>query len=355
MGEKQLLAGNEALGEAAIIAGCRHYFGYPITPQNEITAYMAARLPEVGGVFVQSESEIAAINMVLGAGATGHTAMTSSSSPGISLKQEGISYIAGDEVPAVVVNVQRGGPGLGNIAPSQSDYFQATKGGGHGDYNMIVLAPHTVQEMADLTIKAFDIAEKWRMVTMILTDGVLGQMMEPCTFPDSVPERKYPKDWILDGNKGREKRIIRSLFLVEGVLEKHNDKLQEKFKRAEKEEIDYEEDHLDDDPEILLVGYGTCFRGEIEARRQLLEQAGIKAALFRPISLWPYPYERLSQIAEEKRIPVFVVEMNAGQMLEDVRMACERFTPVHFYGRLGGGIPTPEAITAEAKKILGKG
>ncbi|TET39576.1 MAG: 3-methyl-2-oxobutanoate dehydrogenase subunit VorB [Planctomycetota bacterium] len=353
MGEKQLLAGNEALGEAAIIAGCRHYFGYPITPQNEITAYMARRLPEVDGVFIQSESEIAAINMVLGAGATGHTAMTSSSSPGISLKQEGISYITGDEVPAVVVNVSRGGPGLGNIAPSQSDYFQATKGGGHGDYNIFVLAPHTVQEMADLTITAFDLAEKWRMVSMILADGVLGQMMEPCTFPDSVPERNYPKDWILDGKKGREKRLICSLYLVEGVLEKHNEKLQKKFKKAEKEEIRFEEKDVEGS-DILLVGYGTSFRGQIEAKRQLGE-FGVKAGLFRPITLWPFPYDRLSEIAEKTKMPALVVEMNAGQMLEDVRMAYERFAPVHFYGRLGGGIPTPEAVTAEVKKILGKG
>jgi len=343
MGKKVLFAGNEAIGEAAVIAGCRHYFGYPITPQNELTAYMAMRMPQVGGVFVQFESELGAIYAVLGAAAAGKRAMTSSSSPGVSLKQEGISYIQGDELPAVVVNVQRGGPGLGNIAPSQSDYFQATKGGGHGDYNNIVLAPHTVQEAVELTILAFDLADKWRVVSVILADGVLGQMMEPVEFPEPVPPKDYGKEgYIVNGCKGREPRIIRSLFLEEGVLEKHNERLQAKYRKIAETEVRCEEVETED-AEWLLIAYGTVARAcknVVGWRRK----AGERVGLLRPITLWPYPYKRIKELLDNGVKGIVVSEMNAGQMLEDVKLAVEGRVPVEFFGRMGGGIPTPEQI-----------
>lgn len=349
MGKKQLMAGNEVLGEAAILAGCQCYFGYPITPQNEFTAYMARRMPEEGRVFLQTESELAAINMVLGAAAVGVRALTSSSSPGISLKQEGISYMAGDELPGVVVNVQRGGPGLGNIAPTQSDYFQATKGGGHGDYRNIVLAPHTVQECVDLMILAFDLAEKWRMVSMVLADGVLGQMMEPVVFPDKVDIKEYPKDYILDGARGREPRIIRSLYLVEGVLEKHNEKLQAKYVRVM--EAEQRSQAIDTDgAELVLVACGTSARACLAAMATLRAQ-GHKVGLLRPITLWPFPQDALSEISAKTK-KFLVVEMNAGQMVEDVRLHTAHDAQVHFYGRMGGGVPTPEEIVQNATEIL---
>jgi 2-oxoglutarate ferredoxin oxidoreductase subunit alpha len=358
MSEKKLMAGNEALAEAAIIAGCRHYFGYPITPQNEITAYMAARMPEVGGTFIQSESEIAAISMVQGASATGHCAMTSSSSPGVSLKQEGISYINGMEIPAVVVNVQRGGPGLGNIAPSQADYFQAVKGGGHGDYHNIVLAPYTVQDIVDVTILAFNLARKWRNVAMILADGLLGQMMEPVVFPEKVEIYKDPglETWALTGTANRSKdknkqHILRSLFLVEGVLEEHNIRLQEKLKKIRETEVRYSETDVKD-AEIILVGCGTCARAIIEAKAAFAKQ-GIKAGLFRPITLWPFPYDRLRELSKATK-KFLVVEMNAGQMLEDVKIAAGERAQVEFYGRLGGGVPAPEAIIEKVHAMLKK-
>ncbi len=284
MSEKVLMCGNEAMAEAAILAGLDAYFGYPITPQNEVVAYMARRMPEEGRVFLQSESELAAINMVFGAAAVGARAMTSSSSPGISLMQEGISYLAGAELPAVIVNIMRGGPGLGNIAPSQSDYFQATRGGGHGDYNTIVLGPESVQELADCVHLAFDLADDYRTPVMILGDGILGQMMEPVDLHKKQPHRKLPsKDWALTGIKGRQQNIVRSLFLEDGVLERLNEHLQEKYKRITEKEIRYEQGQVED-ADIVLVAYGIMARTVRSVVRQA-RQLGIKVGWFRPITL----------------------------------------------------------------------
>lgn len=349
MGKKELVAGNEAMGEAAILAGAKCYFGYPITPQNEFTAYMARRMPEEGGIFLQTESELGAINMVMGAAAVGVRALTSSSSPGISLKQEGISYMAGDELPGVVVNVQRGGPGLGNIAPSQADYFQATKGGGHGDYRNIVLAPHTVQESVELMILAFDLAEKWRMVSMVLADGVLGQMMEPVEFPEKVEVKEYPKDYIIDGARGRKARIIRSLYLVEGVLEKHNEKLQAKYAKVRETEQRSEEDSVEG-AELVLVACGMCARACRDAMRALRKQ-GRQVGLFRPVTLWPFPEKALRKVSDSTK-KFLVVEMNAGQMVEDVRLHTAHDADVRFYGRMGGGTPAPPEIIEKVNEIL---
>jgi 2-oxoglutarate ferredoxin oxidoreductase subunit alpha len=347
MGEKILMKGNEAVGEAAIIAGCRYFFGYPITPQNEIPAYMSLRLPQVGGTFLQAESELAAINMVFGAAAAGVRAMTSSSSPGISLKQEGISYLSGAELPAVVVNMMRGGPGLGNIAGSQADYFQAVKGGGHGDYRVIVLAPSSVQELADLTLLAFDLADQYRMVVMILGDGYLGQMSEPLVLPGPSGLNFDKSAWALTGARGREHHIIRSLFLnPEDALERLNLRLQEKYRLVEQNEVRYDR-YKDDDAEYLLAGFGMSAR-LLQAAVELLRRCGIRAGLFRPISLWPFPYEALSRSAEGKK-KVLVVEMNAGQMVEDVRLAVEGAVPVDFLGRMGGMIPEIETIVERVK------
>lgn len=347
--EKVLLSGNEALAEGALQAGCRCYFGYPITPQSEIPAYMVRRMKEVGGVFLQAESEIAAINMVYGAAATGARAMTSSSGPGISLKQEGLSYLAGAELPAVIVNVMRGGPGLGNIAPSQSDYFQATRGGGHGDYHLIVLAPNSVQEMLDLAYLAFELADKYRNPVMILADAILGQMMEGVEFKEENKGVKK-KDWIIGGDKGRKPNIIRSLFLEEGVLEEHNKKLQEKYARIRRLEVKYESMQTDD-AELLLVSYGSMARlaSEVVTR---LRRKGIKAGLLRPITLWPFPYSPIRKLTDRVRF-FFVVEMSEGQMLEDVKLAVEGAVPVYFYGRLGGGVPTPLEVMERIEDKVG--
>ncbi|MCK4617401.1 3-methyl-2-oxobutanoate dehydrogenase subunit VorB [Candidatus Aerophobetes bacterium] len=347
--EKVLLSGNEALAEGALQAGCRCYFGYPITPQSEIPAYMVRRMKEVGGVFLQAESEIAAINMVYGAAATGARAMTSSSGPGISLKQEGLSYLAGAELPAVIVNVMRGGPGLGNIAPSQSDYFQATRGGGHGDYHLIVLAPNSVQEMLDLAYLAFELADKYRNPVMILADAILGQMMEGVEFKEENKGVKK-KDWIIGGDKGRKPNIIRSLFLEEGVLEEHNKKLQEKYARIRRLEVKYESMQTDD-VELLLVSYGSMARlaSEVVTR---LRKKGIKAGLLRPITLWPFPYSPIRKLTDRVRF-FFVVEMSEGQMLEDVKLAVEGAVPVYFYGRLGGGVPTPLEVMERIEEKVG--
>lgn len=347
--EKVLLSGNEALAEGALQAGCRCYFGYPITPQSEIPAYMVRRMKEVGGVFLQAESEIAAINMVYGAAATGARAMTSSSGPGISLKQEGLSYLAGAELPAVIVNVMRGGPGLGNIAPSQSDYFQATRGGGHGDYHLIVLAPNSVQEMLDLAYLAFELADKYRNPVMILADAILGQMMEGVEFKEENRGVKK-KDWIIGGDKGRKPNIIRSLFLEEGVLEEHNKKLQEKYARIRRLEVKYESMQTDD-AELLLVSYGSMARlaSEVVTR---LRKKGIKAGLLRPITLWPFPYSPIRKLTDRVRF-FFVVEMSEGQMLEDVKLAVEGAVPVYFYGRLGGGVPTPLEVIERIEEKVG--
>ena len=355
-GERILMCGNEALAEAAILAGCDAYFGYPITPQNEIPAYMSRRMPEEGRVFVQSESELAAINMVFGASATGKRAMTSSSSPGISLMQEGISYLAGAELPAVVVNVMRGGPGLGNIAPSQSDYFQATRGGGHGDYRTIVFGPSSVQELVDCMPLAFDLADQYRMTVMVLADGILGQMMEPIVFKKN-PRPKLPaKDWALTGAKGREQNIVRSLWLGEGVLEKHNNKLKAKYERIEKNEVLCEQYEVDD-ADIIVVAYGVAAR-IVQGAVARAREEGIKVGWIRPITLWPFPTEQISRAADESvkagplRFRIFLtVEMSLGQMVEDVKLAVAGKAPVVFYGRAGGGVPTVEEILDKIKQL----
>jgi 2-oxoglutarate ferredoxin oxidoreductase subunit alpha len=356
--DKQILiTGNEAIAEAAIQAGCRFYAGYPITPQNEIPAYMSRRMPQVGGVFIQAESELAAINMVFGASLTGTRAMTTSSSPGISLKQEGISYLAGCQLPAVIVNIMRGGPGLGNIAPSQSDYFQATKGGGHGDYHCIVLAPSTVQESAELTKLAFDLADRYRNPVVLLGDGMLGQMMEPINtdYTDKeIPQfTKVKKSWALTGARNRRPNIIRSLFLKEGALEKLNIKLQRKYHLIKTKEIRYETYNIEESS-VILVAYGTVARIAKQAMFEARSK-GLKVGLVRPISLWPFPELQITQIIyrlhRKKIIPIFlVVEMSSGQMIEDVRLAVNGRCAVYFYGRTGGGIPTAEEIL---KKIRG--
>ncbi len=342
------MCGNEALAEAAIIAGLDAYFGYPITPQNEITAYMSRRMSEEDRVFVQSESELAAINMVFGASATGKRAMTTSSSPGISLMQEGMSYLAGAELPAVVVNVMRGGPGLGNIAPSQGDYFQATRGGGHGDYRTIVLGPSSVQELVDCMPLAFDLADKYRMTIVVLADGILGQMMEPIVL-DKKPQPKLPpKDWALTGAKGRGQNIVRSLWLGERVLENLNLKLQAKYKQIQKDEVLCEQYEVET-AEIVVVAYGVAAR-IVRSAVSKAREAGIKAGWIRPITLWPFPEEQISKAADEFRI-FLTVEMSCGQMLDDVKLAVAGKAPVLFYGRPGGGIPTVEEVLEKIRQL----
>lgn len=342
MAEKVLMKGNEAIAEAAIMAGCRHYFGYPITPQTEVAAYMAKRMPKIeGGVFLQAESEVAAINMVYGVASTGKRVMTSSSSPGISLKSEGISYLAGCDLPALIVNVQRGGPGLGGIQPSQSDYFQATRGGGHGDYHLIVLAPASVQEMASLTFKAFNLADKYRMPTMILADGTMGQMMEPVSL-DMGEVEKYEKPWALTGtNMERKHNIVNSLSLVPEELEKFNFERFEKYE-AVKENEQLCEEFMMEDAEICVAAFGITARvsknAVLEARKQ-----GIKAGMIRPITLWPFPTKAFKNAAE--KVKAFVsVEMSMGQMIEDVRLATECKKPVTLCNRVGGMIPSPDQV-----------
>ena len=341
MAERVLMKGNEAIAEAAIRAGCRHYFGYPITPQTEIAAYMAKKMPKIGGVFLQAESEIASINMVYGAAATGCRVMTSSSSPGISLKSEGLSYIAGSDVPALVVNVQRGGPGLGGIQPSQSDYFQATKGGGHGDYKMIVLAPASVQEMASLTIKGFNLADKYLMTSMILADGTIGQMMEPISFEDAEIET-YEKPWALTGTECKRKHnIVNSLYLQPDQLEIKNFERYERYKIVEENEPMWEE-YMMEDAEYCVVAFGIASRvaknAVVAARNE-----GIKVGLIRPITLWPFPTKALRKAADQ--VKSFIsVELNMGQMIEDVRLATECKRPVTLCNRAGGMIPSPEQV-----------
>ncbi len=340
--EAVLLCGNEAIAEAAIRAGCQCYFGYPITPQNELIAYMSARLPEEGRVFIQSESEVAAINMVLGASALGARAMTSSSSPGISLKQEGISYMAGMELPAVIVNMVRGGPGLGNIGPAQSDYFQATRGGGHGDYYTPVLAGATVQEMADLTVLAFDLADRYRTPVMVLGDGILGQMMEPVFLPAFSPLDRHAADWNLTGARDRPPRVIRSLYLGTRVLEGHNLRLQEKYHRIEEKEARWREEETAD-AELVLVAYGISARICRHVVRKL-RRRGVKIGYFQPLTLWPFPRRRLAELAGGGGVSFAAVEMSFGQMVEDVRLAVCGRAPVEFFGRGGGEILTVEEI-----------
>ncbi|WP_434511896.1 3-methyl-2-oxobutanoate dehydrogenase subunit VorB [Desulfitobacterium sp. AusDCA] len=348
---KVLMKGNEALAEAAVKAGCRYFFGYPITPQNEIPQYLAWRLPEVGGVFIQAESEVAAINMVYGAAAAGARVMTSSSSPGISLKQEGISYIAGSELPCVIVNMQRGGPGLGSIQPGQADYFQAVKGGGHGDYHLIVLAPATIQEAVDLMGKAFDLADEYRNPVMILGDGVLGQMMEAVELPEKeavAPE----KPWALKGSKGRNPNLINSLYLEASKLEQHNYWLQEKYQKIQDKET-MAESYLTDDADIVLVGYGSSARIAKAAVDQARE-SGIKAGLFRPITLYPFPHQEIQEACKNAQ-QVLTVEMSLGQLVEDVRYHLEFKVPVYLYGRVGGMIPTPREVGNEIKRLVKEG
>jgi 2-oxoglutarate ferredoxin oxidoreductase subunit alpha len=360
--KKVLLSGNEAIAEGAICAGCRFYAGYPITPQNELTAYMAKHMPEAEGKFIQAESELAAINMVLGAAAAGERAMTSSSSPGISLKQEGISYLAGTELPAVIVNIMRGGPGLGNIAPSQSDYFQATKGGGHGDYHCIVLAPSTVQEAFDFMAKAFDLADKYRNPVLILGDGLLGQMMEPLIIKSKISvnagftsggknqKSKINKPWALTGCRGRNPNIIRSLYLAEGALEKLNMVLQKKYTLIKQREQQYESKLLDD-ATIVLVAYGMMAR-LANSTINILRKKGVRIGLLRPISLWPFPEKIFQELLKRDGDRIFfTVEMSYGQMLEDVRLVVNGKAPVEFLGRAGGGIPTEEEIVKAVTKI----
>ena len=350
MAEKVLITGNEAAAEAAIRAGCRFYYGYPITPQNELTGHMAVHMHEVGGTFIQAESELAAISMVFGSAAAGARAMTSSSSPGISLKQEGISYMAGAELPAVIVNVQRAGPGLGDISPSQSDYFQATKGGGHGDYHCIVLAPHTVQEFADLMYDAFDLADLYRTPVIVLADGLLGQMMEPVEFREPPKPALPAKPWALTGAKGRPPNIVKSFYPVKGELEQFNKRLQEKYALIRKKEPRAQEVDVKG-AEVLLVAYGTSARICREAMRAAKAQ-GLRLGLIRPITLWPFPTATIRRAAEKVQA-ILVVEMSAGQMVEDVRLAVEGRCRVEFFGRTGGAVPTAAEVLEAAKALAG--
>ncbi|MBR5410745.1 MAG: 3-methyl-2-oxobutanoate dehydrogenase subunit VorB [Clostridia bacterium] len=351
MDKKVLMKGNEAIAEAAIRAGCRHYFGYPITPQTELAAYMAKRMPKIGGVFLQAESEIAAINMVYGVASTGRRVMTSSSSPGVSLKQEGISYIAGSDLPCLIVNVQRGGPGLGGIQPSQSDYFQATKGGGHGDYHLIVVAPSSVQEMADLTSLAFDLSEKYRVPAMLLADGTIGQMMEPVVLSEPHDPVFTEKDWAVTGTKGqREHHIVNSLYLVPEELEKKNFERFERYQAIEDNEVRYER-FMMDDADYCVVAFGIAARvsknAVVEARKQ-----GMKVGLIRPITLWPFPKQALAEAA--KQVKGFLsVELSMGQMVEDVRLAVNCSRPVALCRRTGGMIMSPDEVLDALKKLAG--
>ncbi len=344
-GKKLLMKGNEALAEAAIAADCRYYFGYPITPQNEIPAYMSRRMPQIGGVFLQSESELAAINMVFGAAAAGVRAMTSSSSPGISLKQEGISYLAGAELPAVIVNIARGGPGLGNISPSQADYFQSTRGGGHGDYNMLVFAPASVQETVDLTMLSFELADKYRNPVIILSYGLLGQMLEPVVINPAEAEAA-DKPWALTGAKSRPANCIKSLHLGEGALEKHNQHLHKKYKSMQQEvrceELDIE------DAQLVIVAFGSVARIAKSAIRAARNK-GLPVGLIRPISLWPFPSQPIDRAAH-RGASFLTVELNSGQMIEDVKLAVNGKSKVQFFGRTGGEIPTPEEILGQIEK-----
>ena len=351
MAEKVLMKGNEAIAEAAIIAGCRHYFGYPITPQTEIAAYMAKRMPKIGGTFLQAESEIAAINMVYGVSSAGKRVMTSSSSPGISLKQEGISYLAGADLPALVVNCQRGGPGLGGIQPSQSDYFQATKGGGHGDYHLIVLAPASVQEMAELTIRGFELADEYRMTAMVLADGTIGQMMEPVSF-DFEQKEAPAKPWATTGTQmKRPHNVVNSLYLSPEVLEQKNIERYEKYALIEEKEQRAEE-YLVDDAEIVIVAFGIAARVAKNAVNAARAE-GIKVGLIRPITLWPFPKKALQKAAQTAK-QFISVELSMGQMIEDVKLATDCKVPVSLCCRVGGMIPSPEQVYAAIKEAAEK-
>lgn len=351
MGEKFLMKGNEALGEAAILAGCRNFFGYPITPQTELAAYMAKKLPKVGGTFLQAESEVAAVNMVYGAASAGQRVMTSSSSPGVSLKSEGMSYLAGCDLPALVVNVQRGGPGLGGIQPAQSDYFQATHGPGHGDFRLLVFAPSTVQEVVDTVFLAFEKADQYRMPAMILADGILGQMMEPVEFPEGADVKKFEKPWATTGTQGkRKKNIINSLFLQADQLEVINLERFKRYEEVEKNEQRWEEFMLDD-AEIVVVAYGASARIAKNAIRAAREK-GVKVGLIRPISLWPFPTDILRKTAEKAKAFVSV-ELSMGQMINDIRLAIDCSRPVYLCNRVGGMVMTPDEVEAVIVKAQG--
>ncbi len=352
---KILMKGNEAIAEAAIRAGARNYFCYPITPQTEVAEYLAKRMPEVGGVFLQAESEVAVGNILFGAAATGKRVFTSSSSPGISLMQEAISYIAGAQLPCVLINIMRGGPGLGGILPAQSDYFQATKGGGHGDYRLLVLAPSTVQEAVDLTMRAFYLADKYRNPVMIIGDGMIGQMMEPVEFPDNYTEPELPpKDWKCDGAKDRPARLIKSLFLDPLALEDNSHILYEKYERMKKEEVRYELYKVSPKNKILITSYGTMAR-ICQTVIDELEEENISVGLFRPITVFPFPEKELNKEGTRSNIQaILTVEMSMGQMVEDVQKAILGERPVLFYGRTGGVIPTPDEVKEQIKQLIRK-
>ncbi len=350
MTEKQLMSGSHVIGEAAVRAGCRFYAGYPITPQNELTEYSAAAMDKLpDGTFIQAESEIAAINMVIGASMAGARAMTSSSSPGISLKQEGISFAAAMELPLVVVNTMRGGPGLGNIAPAQGDYFQATRGGGHGDYRTIVFAPASCQELADLTRKAFECADKFLTPVMIIGDGMMGQMMEPVVLPEPIdPKDLPPKPWVLDGAKGRPSRLIKSLILDIDAEEALNWKLVKKYETIA-QEITSCETYQTDDARLVIIAYGTAARIAKGAVKDLRDE-GLKVGLARPITLWPFPDKTLQEMTTNVK-DFLVFEMSTGQMLEDVRLAVQGQCNIHFYGRPGGSVSTPDEIAGQIRSL----
>ncbi|MBI5116037.1 3-methyl-2-oxobutanoate dehydrogenase subunit VorB [Candidatus Poribacteria bacterium] len=349
MKESQLVKGNVALAEAAIQAGCRYYFGYPITPQNDIPEYLSEHLPKQSGVFIQAESEIASINMVMGAAATGARAMTSSSGPGISLMQEAMSYMAGSEIPCLVVNVMRCGPGLGGISPTQGDYFQATRGGGHGDYYNIVLAPASVQEMFDLTMKAFDLADKYRNPAMILADAILGQMKEPAILEPREPVRTSAKPWAITGAADRKPQYLKTLYLSDGEQEAHNLELMRKYDVIRDKEVLCEAKNLEG-AELLVVAFGTASR-IVKTAMNMAREEGIRIGLIRPITLFPFPSKAILEASEQ--IPkVLVVEMNTGQMLIDVQVSAHKSAGIFFYGRPGGGVPTPEEVLVEIKRSL---
>ena len=350
MAERVLMKGNEAMSEAVIQAGCRHFFGYPITPQNEVCAYFSKRMPQVDGTYLQAESEVAAINMVLGAAAAGVRAITSSSSPGISLKTEGISYMVGSDLPCLIVNVQRGGPGLGGIQPSQADYNQATKAPGHGDAHVLVLAPASVQEMVDFPALAFELAERYRMPAMILADGLLGQMMEPVVFKD-VQINQVEKPWATNGHENkRPPNVINSLFLDPVVLEQKVLARAERYAYIKEHEVIHE-GYLLDDAELVVVAYGATARICRSAINEARDM-GLKVGLLRPITLWPFPVQQIRQLTQQAK-HFLAVEMSMGQMIDDVRLAVQGAAPVSFFGRTGGMIPTPQEVLAKIKEILG--
>jgi len=346
---KEFLEGNFAMAEASVRAGVEAYFGYPITPQTEILEWMSHRMPELKRAFLQAESEVAAINMVYGAACTGARVMSSSSSPGVSLMMEGLSYIAGTEVPMVLIDVMRGGPGLGNIAPSQGDYNQLVHGGGHGDYHAIVLAPASVQEAIDLTVLAFDLAEKYRNICVVLADGSIGQMMEPAELPEMRPLRTTTPDWATDGCMNRKQRILTSILINPSLEEIYNHKILDTWYRIKENEIRYKEYYLDD-AEYMVIGFGTAGRIALTAVRNARAE-GIKVGLFRPISVSPFPFPQLEELVKTTQ-GILVTEMNTGQMLEDVRMAVKGRVPVEFYARLGGMVPYPDEILGEIRRLV---